>query len=302
MREAGRYFLRLQVESGNGHGEEQLALEMPWVFLNGRPIAFGRATPLVEWQRTNITTIESTERVQLSVGDEIRWNSRNRGGKYLGGLALSTTPLKIATGDVAQFYDSDLHDAFRVSGDFQSVGTEKPNFNLALQNVSGRQERFDVSVEVRDFWQKVVAQQKFVVTLANRASGKRFYFWPQRDTDRYRAIVRVRASSGLSREKVFDVLVNNPYGARPRLWLNNDWQWISLADDGTPSTRVLTHLPLETQLAGWQKVDLPASWLDSRPNDHIAWYKRHFEVPQWLRGHRLKLHFSRVSFEGQIFL
>ncbi len=299
---AGDFFVRVLVETGSGHGEEELAREEPWIFLNGRPLLFARATPPVSWNGTNLAIIETAERVRLAAGDELRWNSAKRAEKWVGGVAAATQKLTLAPTDVARFYDPDMHDAYRLDGTFGNSPNNKENFLLNVHNVAGRASKLNVNLEIRDFWQNVVAQEKVVLDLQNRAHTQRRLEWSPRDTDRYRAIVHVVSDAGIKREKVFDVLQNNPRGARPRLWLNADWEWTSLADDGSPQTRIIGALENARELSGWSKVELPASWADNNPGHHIAWYRRSFVVPEWLRNKRLKLHFSRISFEGHIYV
>lgn len=303
----GSYYLRVLTESGAGNGEEDLNLDVPFLYHNGHPVDFARATATMPFQKTNVAVIESRDPIPIAPGDELRWNSVNRGGRLLGGVALAQKPLASAPVDIRPLYDPDLHDEYRLRGEirFDDPDVAKSthgNFKCDLRNLAGKPMNFDLEIEVRDYWQRVLAKRTEQPNVADRATFTVNLPFDLGDSDRYRAIVRVKSADGLVREKVYEKLVDNPRGGRPRLWLNEGWEWTSLKDNGTAATRVIGDAASAASLTGWKSVNLPAAWTDTNPKDNLAWYRRKFVVPPWLQGHRLFLHFTRVATEARVFL
>jgi hypothetical protein len=75
----GAYYLRVCVETGANTGEEELAnTDSAMLFLNGKAVSFGRATPIVPFGKTNVAVIESARPISVQNGDEIRWNVARR--------------------------------------------------------------------------------------------------------------------------------------------------------------------------------------------------------------------------------
>lgn len=299
--EPGDYYLRVRVESGAGNGLEELNRDDPFLYLNGAPVDFARASPTTPLSNTQVAIIESRSPLHIEAGDEFRWNSEKRAGKLVGEVALSREPLKLAPNAIRRIYDPALHDVFRVSGTF-TISPSKNFFRCTLRNVSGRPAEFQLEVKVLDYWQRVAAEKKEKISLNDREMSPREIPFALGDSDRYRASVTVTGPEPFIRENVYEVLVDNPTGARPRLWLNKDWEWTSIADKGSPDTRTLGTLDRVSVLTDWKKVTLPASWEDARPKDHLAWYRRKFNLPEWLAGKRMFLHFSRVSYECEVYL
>lgn len=311
---AGKFYLRLLVESGRTHGQEELYRRIPFVFLNGIPVPFSHAGPLVRRGNKFLTVIESSQPVAVKPGDVLRWN-RERPGRAFGAVALATQPLSPAPVDVSTFFDPDLHDTFRVTAqmtlDKPSSGEAAPvsgQLTGELVNTSGHKADFQITLQVLDYWQKILAEETRTVSLEERASFPlALPFSGTGESDRYRGILTVRGPQGTERVRVCEELVSNPQGARPRLWLNQDWEVAVVPDQGVTQTRQLG-LPEDAEkLTGWKRVNLPYSWQDpaSRdfpPNAHLAWYRKTFELPSWLQGHRLFLRFTRVAHEARIFV
>ena len=300
----GSYFLRLAAETGAGSGADELMRPLPFLFLNGVPLKFARASPPVAYQGTYVALLETAEPVALRPGDEVRWNTAGRPGRWVGGVAAAADRLALAPLEITPFYDPDLHDGFRLSGAFSPApGPAGPTvFKLGLRNVGGAPGSFHVHAEVVDFWQNPVAARDEDIPLENRASASVELSFPPGESDRYRAVVHVAGPNGLERDQEFEEKVDAPGAARPRQWLNAGWEWASVPDDGTPASRTIGDPSSIPGGAAWAKVELPASWQDSRAGDHIGWYRRRFSVPAWQEGRTLLLHFTRVAYEARVFV
>lgn len=307
----GNYYLRLLVESGKE--QRYLNQPLPFVFLNGTPVPFQRAGPETSYRDTYVSVIESQQPVALAQGDELRWNSRDRSGQLLGGVALAETPLEPAPNDIRPFSDPDVHDVFRVSGEFKFPNlhsADEPNaedaarglFQGDISNLSGRKGEFAVTVEVRDFWQNVLAREEKTLSIEDRETTKIEVRFPLAASDRYRAIVRVKGPERSEREIGIEQLVDSPRTARPKMWLNDRWQWTSFSDEGTRASREIGDPSRLGPSQKWQGATLPHTWTTAKPKDPIAWYRRTFDAPAWREGRRVVLHFDRVVYETRIFL
>lgn len=303
----GKYYIRALVETGRGSGEDDLRLAKPFFYLNGKPIDFSRATAPGWSEGALFTVIESREPVSISPGDSLRWNASDRPGRMVGALALSTTPLVDAPLDVMRVYDPAEQDSFRLIGSF-SLNSDKNSkvneglFKLECENVAGRASDFKVSIELRDYWQNSLSTHEESLTIPDRKTAllKVPFVW--NNSDRVRAIVKVSGPGQVTQDYVFEELLNISGGMRPKMWLDKEWEWISIPDDGTLASRDIGELAKVEYLKDWQKTDLPASWQDTKPKDYVAWYRKSIELPQWLRQGRVILNVSRISYEGELYL
>jgi len=292
----GEYRLRLLVESGSGHGEDQLALRLPFVFLNGKPVHFERASGLELYKGAFFAVIETSSKVHLEPGDQIRWNKQRRG--QFGALALADGPLPCAPIWVEQFTEELSEDLYRIEGSFDG------KLSASVSNVSGQPKKAHISSRVLDYFQNEVFKKDFDAELPD--GGKLQVESPairEGSSQRYRAIVEISDADGLSAKKSFDWLSGSKEGFRPVLWLNSGWEWTSLADDGTLKTRTLQPLSSIPQKAEWKKIELPGNWQDYKPNDHVAFFRKSFEAPpEALRSERAVLRFSRIAYEADIYV
>ena len=311
----GLYYLRVDAETGAGTGEEQTSnADAALLFLNGKAVSFGRATPIVPFEKTNVAVIESQRPLLIQNGDEVRWNVARRAGLFVGGVALSQTRLAFAPVDVSPIYDTDLDDQVRLSGGFTLPDaapqqTKDGQFSYSFTNVTGQTEQFTVKVTVLDYWERPVATQTDVVEVNDRADYSHTLSFALTDSDRYRAIVHITAGGRvpqLDKLQEYEKLTDNPDPSRPKMWMNDGWQWVSIKDNGTAATRHIGDISTISSLTGWQAATLPASWYDSAPQDHLAWYKRGFTLPAWFSGagagRRMFLHIERASEEARVFV
>ena len=299
---AGRYYLRLLVETGSQKDSEAGLTRAPFLYVNGRAVEFLRCTPPVPNAERCFGIAETARPLPLREGDEIRWNTRNgHAGKHIGGVALARnrlacTPLRISYGHDP--YDDDL---VRLSGTFEQNEDETDGlaFTFELESVEARTGTFSVSVRVLDYFQQCVAELDERMTLAPRGKTAKTLAFSKGDSDRYRAIVTVADADGPLRELVEETLVDNLAGFRKKLWLNRGWEWTTLPD--VVDVAVPPDLPED---ATWRPVDLPASWQDI-PNGpthkhHVAWYRTRLQLPEAIVHGRCVLHVSRASFACRI--
>jgi beta-galactosidase len=300
---AGRYYVRALIQSGSRTGEEELKKYEPYLFLNGKTVLFNHATPLVSHNKVFLAVIQSSEPLALMDGDELRWN-RERAIR-LGGVALAANPLPVTPLWVKECRDPDADDFFRLEGDLTQREAGKAHFSFSVKNVLPRTETLQVHCRILDYFQNELANFQKDVSLANRREFRHELTVALAQTDRCRAVLTVRDSQGHSRERVQDLFVDDLQSFRRKIWLNTDWQWHSIADDGMLKTRTLG-TPQEQATGGdWENADLPFSWKPhngSRNNHHICWFRKRFTLPRDLGAERLFITFSRISVEGRIFL
>jgi len=302
--EAGRYYLRVLVETGSLKDSEAGLTRAPFLYVNGRAVEFLRCTPPVSRKKRCFGIVETKAALLLRTGDEIRWNTlRGHAGKRIGGVALASDRLPCAPLRISYGHDPYYDDVVRLAGEIKQGrdGTGRHELALEIENVKPQADTFALSVRVFDYFQRCVAKLDGSVSIGAREKISRTVAFDAGDSDRYRAIVTVADTNGPLRELVKEILVDNLAGFRKKLWLNRGWEWTTLADAvdvGTPSD-----VPGD---ARWRRVDLPASWQDI-PNGpthkhHVAWYRERFTLPDAVAAERWVLHFSRASFACKIFL
>jgi beta-galactosidase len=299
----GRYYVRALIQSGSRTGEEELGKYEPYLFLNGKTILFNHATPLVTHNKMFLAVIQSSEPLALKNGDELRWN-RERSIR-IGGVALANDPLPVTPLWVKECRDPDADDFFRLDGTLTKRESGKAHFSFSLKNILPQPETFHVQCRILDYFQNELVRFEKDVSLANRREFRHELDVALARTDRCRAVLTVRDSQGHSRELVQDLFVDDLQSFRRKIWLNTDWQWQSIEDDGTLNTRILGSPQEQATGDDWQKADLPYSWKPhngSRNNHHLCWFRKRFTLPRDLGAERLFITFSRISVEGRIFL
>jgi len=271
-------------------------LRLPFLFLNGKPVHFERASGLEPCKGAFFAVLETSSEIHVEPGDQLRWNRQRRG--QFGALALAKGPLPCAPVWVEQFTDELSNDVYRVEGSFNG------KLSASVANVSGQPKRVHASSKILDYFQNEVFRKDLDVELPD--GGKLQVESPaiqEGASPRFLAIVEVSDSEGMSARKSFDWLSGCKEGFRPVLWLNSGWEWSSLADDGTLKTRTLQPLSSIPQKTEWKKIDLPGNWQDFKPDDHVAFFRKSFEAPlETLKSERAVLRFSRIAYEADVYV
>jgi beta-galactosidase len=299
---SGKYYLRLLVESGSRTGEEYLSKPIPFLYLNGKAIHFTRSSKLTSYKNIFVSVIESETPIEIKNGDEIRWNSKRR--SYFGALSLAKDKMEVAPIWVRPFFNPELNDYFRIEGGLDAVDAQTAMLKFSVRNITGSTNDLSIQCRVLDYFQNTVDEFTDSVELANYESKETEVKVSIGDSDRYRAIVTITDGSGESYEKVFELLADQFDSVRKKIWLNNDWQWTSIADDKTLKTRTLQNPSSIKDVTKWNKTSLPANWKDktSLKGDHLAWYKKSFSVSPNFKNGRYFINISRISHEGNIYL
>jgi hypothetical protein len=148
----GRYFLRVEMESGADNGEEELGRREPILFVNGFPVQFYRGSPLHRVSGGIVTTVETADPIELHPTDQVRWNP-DRPNVLVGAISTSRAQLALAPIDVSPFDKiQQSMDVIRVDGNFDFQNSSMPppsgvtiqrkgSFNLNVLNVSGASSR-----------------------------------------------------------------------------------------------------------------------------------------------------------------
>ena len=299
----GKYYIRLLVESGSRTGEEQISKSIPFIFLNGKAVHFSRAGKISPYKKIFVAVIESDKPLEIKNGDEIRWNKKRY--SCFGSLALAKKKMPMAPVWVNSFHDPDLDDYFRVKGNMNiPLASKKGTFSFSVQNVQGLQDNLSVNCKILDYFQNTVAELEKKLLLQNRKLISEKITFPVTASDRYRAIVTIKDSSGKSYEKVFAALAADLKSVRKKIWLNKGWQWASIVDDKTLKTRTFQPPEYTQKIKKWHKTDLPASWKSNfkNKNHHLAWYRKTFTVPDSFKNERYFIHIARATNEAKIYL
>jgi hypothetical protein len=301
----GEYYILLITQTGTKTGEEEILKGLPFIFLNGKGIKFDRCGSLYPYKNIFYSIIQSKQPYFIKNGDEIRINS-DKTNIFISNLILRKKKLDNLPLFVREFYDPYLDDYVRISGKFENISFEDKNgiFSFSIKNVKGKKENYKISLKILDYQQRKIIDEGENIELLNRETFQKSYEFKLTDTDRYRAILVCSDREGNKIEKQFEILVDNPLSLRKKIWLNKNWEYFSIIDDGTLKTRKID-INLLKGTENWKKgIELPASWKDnsSEVNNHICWYRKKFFVPEWFKNNRYFIHFSRVSYECEVYL
>lgn len=299
----GEYYILLIVQTGTRTGEEEILRDIPFIFLNGKGVNFERCGPLYPYKNIYYSIIQSKKPYFIKNGDEIRINSERK-NILVSNLILKKEKIENLPLFVKDFYNPYLNDFLRIYGEFKKISFEerKGVFYLSLKNVKGRKEKFNYQIEILDFQQRKLLQKNEVIEIENRGKCEKNYEFNLTDTDRYRAILICYDGDGEKIEKDFEILVDNPFSFRKKIWLNKNWEYLPIKDDGTLKTRIIDKgMVKEGSL--WKNVDLPANWKDMEKIDaHICWFRKKFFIPDWFKNERYFIHFTRVNYECEIYI
>jgi len=300
--EKGEYYIQILTQTGYKTGEEEIGKIMPFIFLNGKAIQFDKAGEISPYKRRYVAIIQSETPVYIKNGDEIRWNQARR-NVLVGPLLLNKKKLDVAPVLIRKFYDPYLNDYFRINTKFEEINPEEIKFSFEVKNTKGKEGSFYIKVNVMDYFQKEVLNFAKKVKLKNREIYKKDFVFSHGNTDRYRARVSVEDNEGNFKDSEEEILVNNYTAFRKKMWLNKNWEFYSIPDDGTLKTRIIGK-PEFTGKEKWERVDLPASWQDisKNKNSHIAWYRKKLIIPNNMRSKKYILHFTRIMHECKVFI
>jgi hypothetical protein len=300
----GRYFVRLLVDAGRVSGDEEIRNNTPFLFHNGGYVVFDKAQGLGQKGNHFQTILQSATPVPVKNGDTFRWN-RNRSGRF-GTMALATEKMESARFWVRETVNPEDHDFYRFSGRISADKTDprKGLFTYAVTNMTGRSEALTVTCRVLDYFQKELVNRQTTETVASYKTYHATASFPLGTADRVRAIIRVTDSQGVSEERVFSLLNDYNGQFRKKIWLNQDWRYASLPDDGTIKSRKLQGLSGFPKKGAWKKVDLPASWIHTpkHQKDNLCWYQKNFTVPDWFANGRYFINFNRVAYACNVYL
>ncbi|MCM8803787.1 MAG: hypothetical protein NC833_00840 [Candidatus Omnitrophica bacterium] len=297
----GDYYILLITQTGIQTGEEEILRDSPFIFLNGKGVIFDKCGPLFSYKNIYYSIIQSKRPYYIKNGDEIRINSIRK-NILIGNLILKKEKIEGLPLFVREPYN--LDDFIRIDGKFEGISFEnkKGNFFFSLKNVKGRKEKYKYQLKILDFQQRKILEKNEDIELINREKYEKNFEFQLTDTDRYRAILICYDQDGNKIEKQFEILVDNPFSFRKKIWLNKDWEYFSIKDDGTLKTRKIKKDMLKGD-EKWKRVDLPASWKDlPGETGHICWYRKKFFVPEWFKNERYFIHFSRINCECEVYL
>lgn len=297
----GRYYILLITQTGTKSGEEEILKDTPFIYLNGKRVVFDKCGPLYSYKNVFYSIIQSEKPYYIKNGDEIRIN-QERKNILIGNLILRKEKFEDLPLVVRAFYGED--DILRINGKFDiSIENKKGTFSISFLNVKGGKENYQYQIKIIDFQQRKILEEKGNAKLSNREKYEKKFEFNLTDTDRYRAILICSDKNGNKIEKEFEELVDNPYSFRKKMWLNKNWEYCPVKDDGTIRTRKIDKNILKGN-EKWKKVDLPASWkyLGREKDSHICWFRKKFFIPAWFENSRYFFHFSRISYECEIYL
>jgi hypothetical protein len=300
----GSYFIRLLVNAGRVSGDEEITRTTPFLFQNGRTVIFDKAQGLGQKDKHFQTILQSATPVLVKNGDTFRWN-KNRNGRF-GTMALATEKMESARFWVSKTVNPEDNDFYRFSGSISADKTDprKGLLTYAVTNMTGRSEALTVTCRILDYFQNELVNRQTTETVASYKTYDAKALFPLGTADRVRAIIRVTDSQGVSEEKVFSLLNNYNGQFRKKIWLNQDWRYASLPDDGTINSRKLQGLAGLPRKSEWKKVDLPASWIHTPKHrkDNLCWYQKTFTVPDWFANGRYFINFNRVAYACNVYL
>ncbi len=299
----GYYFLGLFAVIGDRGAARHLGVQEPWLYVNGRAVQFSTCSVPVEVSGIGIVgELYSREAVALKPGDEIRLGEKVA-RRWTAQLGLYAGRPVAGPLDVRPYVSPESDDLFRVTAGL-TVPPDNPALGQAtatLTNVRGHAAKFQAGWRVLNYFQETVAAGTEAVTLDNRSTWSRTVEFPTANSDRYRVILTVVDEDGNKRESVAEALVDAPFGAyRAKLWLNGEWDFLALP----PGTGKLGAIPGDD--AGWKKKSFPGFWPHddyTTPNDnHCAWVRRTFTVPDWMTGPRLFARIGAVDYEAVVYV
>ena len=280
----GQYHIRLQLQSGHTTGIEEL--NGCFLYLNGKRIDFDSATPLIQKNDKLYYCEAQTPLIDLKSGDQLRLPRMFAGA--VGALSLSQERLTFAPQQLFNSDQSKSEDKYRLTG---SQFGEKLNLNI--RNMTGSPRQLKIEVKVFDFFRNTTGEKTISTTVDQQYIGE--FDYRKVDSNQYRAQVTISDELGNTYDEIFPYLRDNAAGYHKTIWLNRNWQYASVKDDGTLKTRTIqAEPPID---AKWRNTDLPTSY----PN-HIAWFKRNITIPPEFRNGCYLLHFDRLAHEADIYV
>ena len=294
----GKYFLKMKLNCADiNYQGGDLA---PLLFLNGRALnLFDQESVPLDGSGGKMCVVQAAAPLEIKKGDVLRLNTRLN--PLFHSLVISSASFQKLPLTICNYWPV-KDDAYRIAGDFVWDQAAQPAFAFSIVNATGKASSLKVKCVILDYFQCQLGELVENVALEDWKKYSAKLDFNIAGTDRYKAAVVVENDKGNRSEAIFDVYRDNVTSFRKKMWLNDGWEWLSIADDGTLQTRVLGE-PDALATAGWQKCDLPFTW-SKKPSaaHHIGWFRKTFMIPPAIRGARYVLRFHRVATEGKIYL
>lgn len=295
--QAGEWYPTLEVTVGDNLGWN-LQSYTPWLYLNGRGIAFATAgTPWVVDGVGAVVELRPTAPVRLAPGDELRLAPGAVERRWVGNLGLHRARPAAGLLDVYPFLPVDDEDRWRARAEIAiaSDPAQPSMARLRVVGAGGTERRATARWQILDYFNVAVAEGEAPLALASGQTWTREVPFPWGASDRYRVVLSVDEPGWRSVQTVGEAVADARWSdLRARRWLTA-WRFLGRGDGSTG----MDAPPGDD--AAWIDVRLPTAWQDKGGTQRSGWLVRTVDAAGLPAGRRV-LRCSRLAGESTVWV
>lgn len=223
---------------------------------------------------------------------QVCWNMGEgllkRGSQFYCSITIQPLSFEEVEENARRFGESLL--ALEAEGEGQR---EKAAFRLKLTNLLPRARQVCWEWQITDEIYRPLRQFRKPLSLRPMETLVREVEVGAAERGEYRLLCRaVDEMDGASQELLKAFRFDVSSGPRMRVCLNGEWEFMPVLKGE------MTYPPQ----GEWRKRSVPSSFSSEEIHHHGCWYRRSFEVPKFMAGKRIKLHFMAVNLAAKVYV